>query len=140
MLLEYERAAPDSAPALVTGVISWLVNAAWPPSGWRLYGDTGTLLAAGATSFPTITRQSSPDKEPESLPIPQRLLDALPDVPGAGKHSIEVKWAALVRDLVADTKGEPHEPYLTFQDGWRYQAAIDAIRSGAGWQDLLTAS
>ena len=51
--------------------------------------------------------------------------------------SIGVKWAALVRDLVADINGTTHEPYLTFHDGWRYQAAIDAIRSGAGWRELL---
>ena len=33
---------------------------------------------------------------------------------------------------MADIQGEPHDPYLTFRDGWRYQAAIDAIRQGAG--------
>ena len=32
--------------------------------------------------------------------------------------------------------GEPHQPYLTFRDGWRYQEAIDAIRAGRGWYDL----
>jgi hypothetical protein len=97
-------------------------------------------LAAGVLSFPTIVKQSRSDSEPEPLPIPQRLLDALPDVPGENKHSIAVKWAALVRDLVADIEGEAHEPYLTFRDGWRYQEAIDAIRSGAGWRDLPAGS
>ncbi|RIK39349.1 MAG: hypothetical protein DCC57_20275 [Chloroflexi bacterium] len=37
---------------------------------------------------------------------------------------------------VADIRGEPHRPYLTFYDGWRYQEAIDAIRSGRGWYEL----
>ena len=46
------------------------------------------------------------------------------------------KWCALARDFVADVRGEPHQPYLTFRDGWRYQAAIDAIRAGRGWVEL----
>jgi hypothetical protein len=49
---------------------------------------------------------------------------------------VQNKWAALARDFVADIRGEPHEPYLTFRDGWRYQEAIDAIRAGHGWHDL----
>jgi hypothetical protein len=68
----------------------------------------------------------------EALPVPQRLLDTLPTL-GADETN---KWAALAADFVADVRGEAHRPYLTFRDGWRYQEAIDAIRSGRGWYTL----
>jgi len=51
---------------------------------------------------------------------------------------IQNKWAALSRDFVADIRGESYTPYLTFRHGWRYQEAIDAIRSGRGWIALPT--
>ena len=61
------------------------------------------------------------------LPTPQRLLERLPQI----GDDVQNKWAALALDFVADIHGEPHEPYLTFHDGWRYQEAIDAIRARA---------
>jgi hypothetical protein len=60
------------------------------------------------------------------------LHNALPAV-GQGETN---RWAALADDFVADVRGEPHRPYLTFRDGWRYQEVIDAIRSGRGWYTL----
>ena len=99
--------------------------------GMRLYGDSGTLLADGMFSY-RISRVRSRHAEPEPLPVPPRLMDRLPDV----GDEFQNKWCALARDFVADVRGEPHEPYLTFRDGWRYQAAVDAIRSGAGWRAL----
>ena len=37
---------------------------------------------------------------------------------------------------MADVRGAPRPPYLTFRDGWRYQEAIEAIRAGDGWRTL----
>jgi hypothetical protein len=68
----------------------------------------------------------------EPQPVPQRLLDLLPNV-GDDEQN---KWCALARDFVADIRGEPHRPYLTLRDGWRDQVAIDAIRTGNGWTAL----
>ena len=73
-----------------------------------------------------------PDAQLEALPVPQRLIDALPQT---GNRLVD-KWAALARDFLADIRGEPHAPYLTFYDGWRYQEAIDAIRAGGGWRAI----
>lgn len=64
--------------------------------------------------------------------MPRRLLDDLPHV----GDEFQNKWCALVRDFIADIRGEPHGAYLTFRDGWRYQLAIDAIRTGRGWYAL----
>ena len=97
-------------------------------NGWTFYGSSGTLVCEGA--FPPSDLQlETPDSEPKMLPIPQRLQDAFPQV-GDGTQS---RWVALVQDFVADILGVPHQPYPTFLDGWRYQEAIDAIRSGRGW-------
>jgi predicted dehydrogenase len=109
------------------------VGVAEETDGLRLYGDDATLVASGppASVQFTIARVAA-GQEPEPLPVPSRLLEHLPPV-GTGTMQL---WAALARDFVADVRGEPHTPYLTFRDGWRYQEAIDAIRSGAGWQTL----
>jgi hypothetical protein len=60
------------------------------------------------------------------------LLDALPSVGDDATNT----WTALAADFVADVRGESHQPYLTFRDGWRFQEAIDAIRAGRGWYTL----
>jgi hypothetical protein len=65
---------------------------------------------------------------------PSGLSDALPNV-GGDTHDL---WAAPLRDFIADIRGEPHGPYPTVRDGWRYQIAIDAIRAGIGWEQLPT--
>jgi hypothetical protein len=44
----------------------------------------------------------------------------------------------LIREFVADINGQPHQPYSTFRDGWRIQAAVDAIRSGSSSVDRST--
>jgi predicted dehydrogenase len=116
---------------LVNMVLSTVARAPWPPNGWRLYGDEGTLIAEGFTTF-AVRRLRGAAADPEPLPVPQRLLDALPAV----GDDVVNKWAALAGDFVADIRGAPHRPYLTFRDGWRYQEAIDAIRSGRGWYTL----
>ena len=104
-----------------------------PPSGevngWRVYGEEGTLQTEAGPP-PAVSRHRA-GAEPEPLPIPQRLLD---DVPQVGDN-VQNWWCALARDFVADVRGEPHRPYLTFRDGSRYQVAIDAVRAGT-WREL----
>jgi predicted dehydrogenase len=100
----------------------------------RLYGDTGTLVvdsfmpASGV--FRVAVGASGGYLEP--LPTPPRLQDELPAV----GDDVQRKWCRLANDFLADIRGEPYRPYLTFRDGWRYQVAIDAIRAGRGWVEL----
>ena len=68
----------------------------------------------------------------EELSVPEQFSDAIPCI----GDDIQNKWGALVQDFLADIQNHPHEPYLTFQDGWRYQVAIDAIRTSQGWTQL----
>ena len=111
-----------------------------PVGGWYFYGSNGTLIGQGRHILSPITlynmdsqtTQKNIDDTAEELPVPQPFTEALPRI----GDDIQNKWVALVRDFLADIENRPHEPYLTFQDGWRYQVAIDAIRTSKGWTQL----
>ena len=98
-----------------------------PKGGWYFYGTHGTLVGSGGHILSPITKHVG--EASEELSVPQTLTDDLPRI----GDDIQNKWVALVRDFLADIEDRPHEPYLTFQDGWRYQIAIDAIRASTGW-------
>ena len=139
-------AAGDALPQLSPGqsvTVSFTGSvdtpATWPGSRLRLngtHGAHGALVASGYGSY-AVSRISSggADAAREELPVPRRLVDALPQA-GDPLHN---KWAALAREFLADVRGEPHQPYLTFRDGWRYQQAIDVLRTGRGWFDVTSA-
>ena len=108
-----------------------------PTGGWYFYGSNGTLVGGGRHILSPITLynmdpQTTPkniDDTAEELSVPKQHIDDLPRI----GDDIQNKWVALVRDFLSDIENRPHEPYLTFQDGWRYQIAIDAIRTNKGW-------
>lgn len=104
----------------------------WPAGGLRLFGEEGTLVATGGGVYSVSLRRPGAS-EAEALPVPARLAEVVSSEP---EGFVQSRWDALARDFVADIRGEPHEPYLTFLDGWRYQVAIDAVRQGAGWTEL----
>ena len=101
-----------------------------PTGGWYFYGTHGTLVGRGGHILSPITKHVG--ETSEELPVPQTLTDDLPRI----GDDIQNKWVALVRDFLADIENRPHEPYLTFHDGWRYQIAIDAIRASKGWTQI----
>jgi hypothetical protein len=101
-----------------------------PAGGWFFYGRKGTLVGRGGHILSPITKHIG--EETEELPVPQNFTDDLPQI----GEEIQNKWTALVRDFLADIQGEPHEPYLTLNDGYRYQVAIDAIRESKGWAEM----
>ena len=78
----------------------------WPGSGIRLYGTQGALVGQGYGDY-TVSRISAggPAAQLEVLPVPRRLIDALPQT---GNRLVD-KWAALARDFLADVRGEPHD-------------------------------
>jgi predicted dehydrogenase len=106
-------------------------RAVWPPNGWRLHGETGTLLADGQFSY-AIALQREGEEAREVLPVPRRLAESVAPL----ETDTQQKWAALAQDFVADLRGAPHRPYLTFRDGWRFETAVDAIREGRGWTEF----
>ena len=101
-----------------------------PTGGWYFYGTHGTLVGRGGHILSPITKHVG--EMSEELPVPQILIAGLPRI----GDDIQNKWVALVRDFLSDIEDRPHAPYLTFQDGWRYQIAIDAIRGSNGWTQI----
>lgn len=130
-LLEF--ASPDNSHSIIPVclLISLTTRVPAATNGWHFFGEQGTLLGNGVFSI-AIRRQDSPEAQATAMPVPQLYIDELPQV----GDDVQNKWAALARDFVAAIRGEPHRPYLTFHDGWRYQEAIDAIRDGRGWYEL----
>lgn len=101
-----------------------------PTGGWYFYGTHGTLVGRGGHILSPITKHVADTSE--ELHVPQILTEDLPRI----GDDIQNKWVALVRDFLSDIEERPHAPYLTFQDGWRYQIAIDAIRGSNGWTQI----
>jgi predicted dehydrogenase len=132
--------APDNSPEgpEVIGhlTISTNFRLAWPPNGWRLHGENGVLLVDQPFAPIEVFRLRPGDSDREQMPIPPELLEAAPN---SGDHLVDM-WTIIAQRFVADIRGEPHDPYPSFYDGLRVQAAIDAIRSGAGWATLPSRS
>lgn len=121
---------PDEARPAQVSISATGLPAIWPPNGWRFNGTDGTLLADGHFSYTVrLHRAGDPADAWEELPVPERILAAHPRV----GDEFQRKWTALARDFVADVRGRPHDPYLTFRDGWRFQETFDAIWAGLGW-------
>ncbi len=81
------------------------------PPCLTLVGEQGALVAHGEISF-----------EVDGHPTPERYR--LPDAGGG----LADRYAALAQSLVADIENRDHDPYLTFDDGLRYQRFAEAIR------------
>lgn len=132
VLLQFTAAPEVASDTVAITLVASGADAHWPPNGWRFHGDTGTLLVDGHFSYTLALQRSGRTEERVSLPVPDRLVQA---VPALGEDTLD-KWAALALAFVADIQGKAHQPYLTFRDGWRFQEAIDAIRAGRGWFDV----
>ena len=129
-LLQFEtKLSGDEAILPVMIRMNMVAPAPAPTNGWYFYGDKGTLVGKGFFSL-SVSKHLGSEIEP--LPTPQRLLEKLPQA----EDDVQIKWSALVSDFVADIRNEPYDIYLTFEDGWRYQAAVDTIRHSKGWYQM----
>lgn len=134
------KASKSSRKILVTMRTHPGVPTQTPIGGWYFYGSSGTLVGQGRHilspillySMDSETAVKNIDDTAQELTVPKQFTDALPRI----GDDIQNKWVALVRDFLADIENRPHERYLTFQDGWRYQIAIDAIRTSKGWTQI----
>jgi predicted dehydrogenase len=130
-LLRFVPPAGIGHETMVTLTATLETPVCWPPHGMRLMGTEGILIAEGYGEY-NVSRLREKGGAREPLPVPQRLVDALPR---AGTPE-ENKWAALARDFIADMRGEQGRRYLTFRDGWRYQEVFDAVIENRGWYEL----
>ncbi len=98
------------------------------------YGEKGTLHVEGCyMQGAVLLKAGGPTWE--ELAVPLDIIDALPP----DSDNTQRNWNQLAREFIADIEGRAHEPYLTFRDGWLYQAVIDAVRSNCCWQPLPAA-
>ena len=93
----------------------------------RLVGAKATLTIDELFFVRSISLSRSTNSQPEKLKVPDHYGKML-DFPG---NWIQKRWSAAVRQFVNDVKGTDFQPYLTFEDGWRYQAIIESIRNSA---------
>ncbi|HEV7984056.1 MAG TPA: Gfo/Idh/MocA family oxidoreductase [Xanthobacteraceae bacterium] len=105
------------------------------------YGSRGTIHVDKAYCQGALHLWKEGDASFREVPVPAEILTWLPPVErranwAAGWEVPQRAWNALARDFVADIEGRGHQPYLTIEDGWRHQEAIDAVRAAAGWAKL----
>ncbi len=67
------------------------------------------------------------------VPIPDHIMRDQPEI----DEPTQRNWNILMREFVADIRGESHEPYQTFEDGWHYQEIVGAILAGNGWMTFV---
>ncbi len=102
------------------------------------YGSRGTIHVDKAYCQGALHLWQEGQDGFREMPVPADILAWLPPVEpranwSAGWDVPQRAWNALAREFVADIDGRPHQRYLTIEDGWRHQEAIDAVRDAAGW-------
>lgn len=95
----------------------------------RFYGTEGLIHIDGAYASGDLWTCGM-DGVKKSISTPQHILDSVPQIENQPLRN----WTHLAREFVKDIRGEEHEPYLTFEDGWIFQEVIDAVRAGPGWR------
>jgi predicted dehydrogenase len=95
------------------------------------YGSKGAIYIKGHYGSGPLYLYGE-NKEWTELPLPEKIAQNVPDVKG----DTEQNWRYLIRELVQDINGEECLPYLTFEEGSRYQQLIDLIRKNNNWVDV----
>lgn len=107
-----------------------------------VYGEEGSLhyswtvdLGNNVGRKKTIVyRTAFNDEEWHGESVPERFFERMPKI----ANGLHRDWAALARAFMADIRGESHESYPTFRQGWIYQEIVEAVRSKDGWIDIPT--
>lgn len=95
------------------------------------YGTKGAIYIKGHYGSGQLSHYGA-DKVWTDLPLPQDIIDDVPDVKG----ETEQCWHYLAREFVKDISGETVAPYPTFRQGSQYQQIIDVIRKNDNWTDV----
>jgi predicted dehydrogenase len=96
------------------------------------YGEQGTLHLHGAVGPTSMEHFDIRTGKWQEMAAPAAITQALPQV----EDGVQRDWSQLVRELVADIKGEGGTTYPTFRDGWIHNQVIDAARNGNGWTPI----
>jgi predicted dehydrogenase len=99
----------------------------------QVYGSEGTILLTNSDEKLLLGKPGG-DFEDVSVADPNAQLE------GVGKGIWNVSFVALMQELCSAIRdGRPVQAGATFEDGWRNQRVLDAVkRSGAErrWIDL----
>lgn len=136
-ILQYSPQMNGDPPITVHLSACNLAGNTWPPPGMYVNGEKGTLgIDLSSSSAESVWLRRSLQDDYEELAVPEQMRKSVPQI-GLGLHNW---WAALARDFVSDIRGQRHEPYLTFLDGWIIQEAVEAIRAQKGWHRVAPKS
>lgn len=80
----------------------------------------------------SVYRTKFTSEEWKKETIPRRFFDRLPRI----ANVLHRDWAALAQEFTTDIRGESHEFYPTFRQGWIYQEIVGAVRRSDGWADI----
>ena len=95
------------------------------------YGSKGAIYIKGHYGSGPLYLYGA-DKEWREQALPAEIIADVPDIEG----DTERNWQYLIRELVADIKGEHVAPYQSFKEGSQYQQIIDIIRQNGDWTDV----
>jgi predicted dehydrogenase len=87
-----------------------------------IYGETGAITMTGCYGQGNLLEHGVGGWQP--VQVPERIAENLPQI----SDDTQRNWTVLMREFVADVRGEEYGKYQTFEDGWRYQTIIDRIR------------
>lgn len=104
------------------------------PDYLAFYGAQGTLVLTGPNAPDHIRHFDTIRQEWRDVPVPQAVIDALPQV----EDPVQRDWNQLFREFIADVRGEGNAGYPTFRDGWIAAKIIEIVRSGAHWTALAS--
>ena len=95
------------------------------------YGDEASIYIAGAYAQGPLHVKTR-DSDWEKVEVPPEVMQSLPDIEDDSQRN----WTQLMQEFIADVRGEGYCGYQTFEDGWIFQEAVDAVRRGDGWFDV----
>jgi len=102
------------------------------PNSLAFYGSKGSLHLAGAFFSETIAHFDRAEQRWQEIQIPDEVSQLL----AWTEDPVQSAWHQLMREFVADVRGEGYSGYPTFHDGWLANTIIDSVRSGQGWAAL----
>ena len=106
------------------------------PNSLTFYGTQGSLHLS-APFFPQTIEHFAPTGHPaqqrwQEIQIPDEINRLL----AWTEDPVQSAWHQLVREFVADVRGEGYAGYPTFYDGWVANTIIDLVRSDQSWTTI----
>ncbi|MBZ0295541.1 MAG: Gfo/Idh/MocA family oxidoreductase [Anaerolineae bacterium] len=99
------------------------------PDYMLFYGSEGAIYIQEAYAQGPLSIQRR-GGEWHEVPVPAHISEALPAI----EDHTQRNWTQLMREFVADIRGESAPAYQTFKDGWIAQEIIDAVRDQRWWR------